>query len=260
MSGLTVLVVGATGSIGRHVVVEALAAGHTVRALVRSRERGAVLPAAAELVVGDVTRPQTLGAAVEGVDAIVFTLGSDSQGADGARQIDYEGVRNVLAALSGRRVRVALMTAIGVTDREGHYNRTTQAHDWKRRSERLLRASGHDFTIVRPGWFDYNAPDQHQLVFLQGDRRHAGTPADGVVARKQIAQVLVASLTSDAARNKTLELVAGTGPSQADLEPLFAALATDPANSLDAVEDLPNMPLADEPESVRADLDAATPR
>ena len=152
------------------------------------------------------------------------------------------------------------MTAIGVTNREGQYNRTTQAHDWKRRSERLLRASGPEYTIVRPGWFDYNAPDQHQLVFLQGDRRHAGTPADGVVARKQIAQVLVASLTSDAAWHKTLELVAETGPSQADLEPLFAALATDPANSLDAVDDLPNMPLADEPESVRADLDAATPR
>ena len=86
MSGLTVLVVGATGSIGRHVVVEALASGHTVRALVRSRERGAVLPAAAELVVGDVTRPQTLGAAVEGVEAIVFTLGSDGRAPPGRRR------------------------------------------------------------------------------------------------------------------------------------------------------------------------------
>ena len=38
MTALTVLVVGATGSIGRHVVTEAAAAGHRVRALVRSRE------------------------------------------------------------------------------------------------------------------------------------------------------------------------------------------------------------------------------
>ena len=58
---LTVLVVGATGSIGRLVVTEAIARGHTVRALVRDRAKGAqLLPADAELVVGDVTRPETL--------------------------------------------------------------------------------------------------------------------------------------------------------------------------------------------------------
>jgi uncharacterized protein YbjT (DUF2867 family) len=255
MSGLTVLAVGATGSIGRHVVAEALAGGHNVRALVRSLDRGAVLPDSAELVVGDVTRPESLAAAIEGVDAIVFTLGSDGLGAAGARNIDYAGVRNVLAALHGRPVRVALMTAIGVTNRDGHYNRTTQAHDWKRRSERLVRASGLEYTIVRPGWFDYNGSDQQRLVFLQGDRRQAGTPADGVIARRQIAQVLVASLTSAAARHKTLELVAETGPAQSDLEPLFESLGGDMPGSVDAVDDVDNMPLDGEPTDIRTELE-----
>ena len=53
------------------------------------------------MVVGDVTRPETLLAAVEGVDAIVFTHGSDGGGKVGAETIDYGGVRNVLAALTG---------------------------------------------------------------------------------------------------------------------------------------------------------------
>lgn len=91
---------------------------------------------------------------------------------------------------------------------------------------------------------------------LQGDRRQAGTPADGVIARTQIARVLVGSLTSDAARHKTLELVAEAGPEQPDLEPLFAALDADPAGSLDGVSDRPNQPLEAEPASVRADLEA----
>lgn len=79
---LTVLVVGATGSIGRLVVAEATARGHTVRALVRDRTKGAqLLPADAELVVGDVTRPETLPEAVVGRDAIVLTLGSFGTGA-----------------------------------------------------------------------------------------------------------------------------------------------------------------------------------
>ena len=199
-------------------------------------------------MVGDLTRPDTLTAAVESVDAIVFTHGSDGDGKAGAERIDYGGVRNVLAALDGRSVRVALMTAIGVTNREGDYNRQTEAHDWKRRGERLVRASGLPYTIVRPGWFDYNKPDEHRRVLLQGDRRHAGDSSDGVIARRQLAEVLVASLTSDSALRKSFELVATKGPAQHDLDAEFARLDADLPAALDAVHDLPNMPLEEEPE------------
>lgn len=251
---LKVLVVGATGSIGRLVVEEALRRGHAVRALVRDLGRAASLPDDAERVVGDLTRPETLAAAVDGIDAIVFAHGSDGQGRAGAERIDYGGVRNVLEANAGRPVRVALMTAIGATDRLGAYNRSTEAHDWKRRGERLVRASGLTYTIVRPGWFDCNAPDQHRLVLLQGDTRHAGNPGDGVVSRRQIAEVLVRSLSSDAANRKTFELVAERGPATADLDALFARLDADAAGALDAVRDAANMPLSDEPARVREDL------
>ena len=104
------------------------------------------------------------------------------------------------------------MTSIGVASRTGTYNRSTEAHDWKRRSERLVRASGLPYTIVRPGWFDYNSPDEHQLSLLQGDRRQAGDSSDGVVARHQLAEVLVRSLSWITRCAKTFELVAVTGP------------------------------------------------
>jgi uncharacterized protein YbjT (DUF2867 family) len=71
----TVLVVGATGSVGRLVVAEALRQGHAVRALVRNPGR-ARLPSEAQVVDADVTRPETLSAAVDGVDAVVFTHAS----------------------------------------------------------------------------------------------------------------------------------------------------------------------------------------
>jgi uncharacterized protein YbjT (DUF2867 family) len=253
-SPLTVLVVGATGSIGRLAVAEALRQGHTVRALVRPGRRAHGLPAGAEVVEGELTRSESLSAVVDGVDAVVFTHGSSGGGRSAAEQVDYGAVRNVLRALNGRRVRVALMTAIGVTDRAGAYNRSTGIHDWKRRGERLLRASGLPYTIVRPGWFDYNARDQHHLTLLQGDTRHAGDPSDGVVARQQIAEVLVSSLTADAAIGKTFELVADKGPAQQNLAPLFAALKADRPGELDAVLDVTDMPLDAEPASVREDL------
>jgi uncharacterized protein YbjT (DUF2867 family) len=101
----SVLVVGASGSIGWHVVAQAIEAGHTVRALVRSAAKARGLPVQAQAFVGDLTQPETLAAAVNGVDAIVFTHGTDGQGQAGAHSVDYGGVRNVLAALGGRRVR-----------------------------------------------------------------------------------------------------------------------------------------------------------
>jgi uncharacterized protein YbjT (DUF2867 family) len=256
----TVLVVGATGSVGRHVVDEALREGYVVRALVRDPAGARRLPAEAQRVVGDLTRPETLAAAVDGVDAIVFTHGSDGQGKAGAERIDYGGVRNVLAALAGRKARIALMTAIGATDHDGAYNRATEAHDWKRRGERLVRASGLPYTIVRPGWFDHNDPDQLRLVARQGDTRHSGTPRDGVVARRQIAQTLVRSLTSDVADHKTFELVAEHGPATEDFEALFAPLAADAPRALDGARDTPNLPLDREPERVREDLRMRTGR
>jgi uncharacterized protein YbjT (DUF2867 family) len=253
-TSLNILVVGATGSIGHLVVEEALRQGHSVRALVRSPEKVGRLPAKAELAIGDLTSPDTLTTAVEGIHAIVFTHGSDGGGKVGAETVDYGGVRNVLRALGSRTARVALMTAIGVTNRTGSYNRSTESHDWKRRAERLVRSSGLPYTIVRPGWFDYNKADEHKLVFLQGDTRHAGNSSDGVIARSQIAEVLIYSLTSDQALRKTFELVATKGSAQKDFDVLFAALDADPDNALDGVRDTPNQPLEDEPQRVRDDL------
>jgi uncharacterized protein YbjT (DUF2867 family) len=244
----TVLIVGATGSIGRYAVAEALQQGYAVRALVRDRARAArILPEGVDLVIGDLTRPDTLGQAVDAVGAIVFTHGSTTSERD-VRDNDYTGVANVLKALDGRRTRLVLMTAIGTTRPGVAYAQ------WKLRSERLVRASGNPYTIVRPGWFDYNQPDQRKIVMLQGDKRQSSSPADGVIARDQIARVLIDSLHIDAADHKTFELIADHGPEQKDLSTLFTSLTPDSDESLDAAEDTVDLPVDREPETFRRDL------
>ncbi len=127
--------------------------------------------------------PGTLTAAVDGIDAVVLTHGDNSNCEAG----NYGAVRNVLRALEGRPVRITLMTTVGATVRH-------PGSEWKRRGERLVRASGNRYTIVRPGWFDYNVADQLQITMRQGDTHQAGSPADGVIARHQIARVLIDSL------------------------------------------------------------------
>jgi uncharacterized protein YbjT (DUF2867 family) len=68
------------------------------------------------------------------------------------------------------------MIAIGVTNTAGDYRRETQAHSWKRRPKRLVRASGMPYTLVRPGRFDCNTPDRRRLVLLQGGARRDIAP------------------------------------------------------------------------------------
>lgn len=239
-----VLVIGATGSVGRHVVSEALKNGYAVRVLVRKSTNTRGFPADIEQVTGDLTDINSLYPAVKEVDAIIFTHGTHGYEKQGFEQVDYGGVRNVIQALEGRPVHIAQMTAIGVTVR-------STMHDWKRRAERLVRASGCRYTIVRPGWFDYNADNELKLIALQGDNRRAGSPKDGVISRHQIAQVLVNSISLPDAWNKTFELVAGKGPATEDFVTFFRSIDRD-NGGVDAIHDRNNMPLSEEPESILA--------
>lgn len=132
--------------------------------------------------------------------------------------------------------------------------------EWKRRGERLVRASGNDYTIVRPGWFDYNDADELRIAPRQDDTEISGTPADGVVDRHEIARVLVDSLTNGAAVRKTFELVAARGTEQDDLRPVFDALQADQIGSFDGVLDTDNLPLHQELTAVLDALDHARSR
>jgi uncharacterized protein YbjT (DUF2867 family) len=68
-ASMTILVSGATGTLGRHVVAELLRKGERVRALSRHPEQ-ANLPAGVEVVGGDLTAPDSLSAAFDGVGAV----------------------------------------------------------------------------------------------------------------------------------------------------------------------------------------------
>lgn len=224
-----VLIVGATGSIGHFAVEEALAKQFEVYVLVRDTHR-AKFDDKVYIIEGDLTKPLNLVA----VDAVIFTQGSyDSNMAE---SVDYNGVRHVLNALKGKLKRIALMTSIYATaDRENSR--------WKHRAERLVRASGIDYTIIRPSWFDTNQRDELTLVLTQNNDKHhySFTSQDGGVSRQQIAETLVNSLQVPNATNRTVALFSAKG---------------EQTNDFDGVNDPNNLPLEQEPEHVLQDLDA----
>ncbi|GAC1577397.1 MAG: complex I NDUFA9 subunit family protein [Candidatus Dormibacteria bacterium] len=144
-----ILVTGANGFVGRHVVARLAGAGENVRAMVR-QPAGYAAPAGVEVVTADVTKPGSLAGALGGVDAIVHAaaitanLKEPYRGA--YRDINATGTANLMAAAVEAGVkRVVLVSGLGTRpDKDGTYMATR----WG--MEEAVRGSGIPYVILQP--------------------------------------------------------------------------------------------------------------
>jgi nucleoside-diphosphate-sugar epimerase len=112
-----ILVTGATGFVGRHVVQALRNDGHDVRALVRNPRRGeALVKQGATLTQGDVTDPASLRSAVAGCDTVVHLVAIRQGRPEQYQRVRVEGTRSLLAAAKEAGVkRFVHMSAVGTT-------------------------------------------------------------------------------------------------------------------------------------------------
>lgn len=152
----TILVTGANGFVGSYVVPALIARGHRVLALVRSEAAAGTVAArlteadrsSVEARTGDVTRADTLPAALAGADAIVHlaAIPRDRDGGASLRRVNTDGTRNVIAAMQTTGVRRLIhLGALGVADDPRLHYASSKA-----KAEALVRESGLDWTIVKP--------------------------------------------------------------------------------------------------------------
>jgi NADH dehydrogenase len=144
---MRVLVTGATGFVGTHLVRALVKAGHDVRALSRTASRDSV-PSGAEPVAGDVTEPSSLRSALAGVDAVVHLVAIIAErGGRTYYGVNHLGTENVVRAMKEAGVSTLVhQSALGV----GPDERFPYLHS-KWLGEEAVRASGLDYTILRPG-------------------------------------------------------------------------------------------------------------
>lgn len=191
-----ILVTGSTGNVGSQLIPTLRGAGREVRALVHDESKAQPLrEAGAEVVVGDMERPATLGKAVEGVDHIYLI---NANGPTGAAQ-----ARNLIEAAKGAgRPHLVRQTAFGTTK-----SRIIQQHE---EIERLLEGSGLPFTLVKPTFFMQNLMMAAQTVasdsmmympFKEGRL--------GMIDVRDVVDVAFSVLTSAGHEGKTYVL---TGP------------------------------------------------
>ena len=166
-----ILVVGATGMLGRPVAERLLAEGFAVRALSRSPERArGLLPAGIEVVPGDVAEPDSLAGALDGCAGVHINLKGGPADADYER-VEHQGARAV--ALAARAAGVRQLTYLsGYTIGPDTARSPESRAKW--RAEQAIRASGVPATIFRATWFMETLPQfvRGRAAILLGRQPH----------------------------------------------------------------------------------------
>ncbi|MFD1142406.1 NAD(P)-dependent oxidoreductase [Larkinella insperata] len=203
---MRLIIFGSTGSVGRLVVAQALAQGHTVTAFARNP---AVLqdlpPARLTIHQGDALNPASVEQAVKGHDAVVCALGAGRKGT-----VRSEGTKNIIRAMekTGTK-RLVCQTTLGAGDSRGNLNffwkyimfgfllkEAMKDHELQ---EKYVRQSNLDWTIVRPAAFTDGAATGNYRHGFSGDAKSLTLK----ISRADVAGFLLTQLTTDEYMKKT---------------------------------------------------------
>ena len=197
-----VLIIGASRGIGLGTVRAALRAGHRVRTLARSAASISIQEADLDKVAGDALDRDTIRNALQDLDVVIQTLGVDF-----ALRFIFEGTtlfsestRILVDAMKAAGVkRLIAVTGIGAGNSRGHggllYDTVVfplllkRVYDDKDVQEWIIRSSGLDWTIARPGLLtDRPATGRYRVLTASKDWRF------GAISRADVADFLVRQL------------------------------------------------------------------
>lgn len=193
---MRILIIGASKGIGLETTRQALAAGYEVRALARSAAAIPVSNARLEKVQGDALNQQDIEAALAGVDAVIVTLGVSLCDLIKPVRLFSGSTRVLISAMKDNGVRrLICITGFGAGESRasiGFLQRAPfqivfgRAYDDKSLQEQMIKESGLDWTIARPGVL-LNGPKTGRYKVLQ----EPSAWRNGVISRANVADFLV---------------------------------------------------------------------
>ncbi len=196
---MKIAVFGATGGTGNQVVKQALAAGHQVTALARDPGKLDTTDPNLTVVAGSVLDAAPVQQALQGTDAVVVSLGNTANNPD---YIVSQGTQVILDAMQalGQPQRIVVVSSLGVGESKDQVpfafkmlmkTALRKPMEDKERQEALVKSSGLDWIIVRPGGLT-NGPATGQ--YKSGLDPKIGA---GQVARADVAAFVLQQVTDD---------------------------------------------------------------
>jgi putative NADH-flavin reductase len=158
---MRIAVIGASRGVGLELLKIALEEGHEATALLRNPAKLSISNPRLKIVKGDILDAASVAAAASGQDAVCVCIGTPAT----RKPVDVysRGIECVLAAMGrGSRQKLVAVTGIGAGDSKGHggffYDRVINPlllgtiYADKDREESLIKASGVEWLVVRPGF------------------------------------------------------------------------------------------------------------
>lgn len=169
---MKVVVFGASGTIGKHLITQSLEQGHEVTAFCRDTSKLSEFPhTKLKIAKGDVFNPEEVNEAVYGQDVVIIALGS---GKSRKSIVRSEGTRHIIAAMKANGVqRLICQTTLGTYESNENLNffwkyimfgwYLKQIFEDHELQEKYVKESGLDWTIVRPGAFTNGKKTENYL-------------------------------------------------------------------------------------------------
>lgn len=203
----TILVIGASGQIGKQATVKLLDAGHHVVAPVRSPEKLSDI-SHANLSVKEQDLEKDFSSHFEGVDQVVFTAGSGgSTGADKTMLIDLWAARNAIEyAKEAKTASFIMVSSIGAGDPNQVKSDMKPYLVAKHMADEHLINSGMQYVILRPGTL-LNEPGSHLIRTDMPDNQD-----EAVIPREDVATAIVEAVGRASSNNTITYLFKGDTP------------------------------------------------
>jgi putative NADH-flavin reductase len=209
---MRVLIIGASKGIGLETTRQALDAGHDVRAFARSAAGIRLSSPKLEKVRGDALKAADVEACLKGIDVVIQTLGVGLTDLFRPVHLFSDATRVLIAAMRAQSVkRLICVTGFGAGDSRASISLLQRApfqivfgraYDDKSLQERLIKDSGLDWTIARPGVLTGGPPTGRYRVLAEPSQWR-----NGIISRADVADFLVRQIVDGSCVRKAPVLV-----------------------------------------------------